>query len=144
MTPEELRAQYPEAVAQIEAAAMETARAEATTAERSRLQAIEEIEKTVGDAELVAEAKYGDTACTAQELAFKAMRKQAQLGAQHITNSAADFNASGAANVGSTPNAGAPAAKDQVQDENAQVAQLAAMIANAGAVPAATKTPENK
>lgn len=144
MTPEELRAQYPEAVAQIEAAAMETARAEATTAERSRLQAIEEIEKTVGDAELVAEAKYGDTACTAQELAFKAMRKQAKLGAQHITNSAADFNASGAANVGSTPNAGAPAAKDQVQDENAQVAQLAAMIANAGAVPAATKTPENK
>lgn len=144
MTPEELRAQYPEAVAQIEAAAMETARAEATTAERSRLQAIEEIEETVGDAELVAEAKYGDTACTAQELAFKAMRKQAQLGAQHITNSAADFNASGVANVGSTPNAGAPAAKDQAQDENAQVAQLAAMIANAGAVPAATKTPENK
>lgn len=144
MTPEELRAQYPEAVAQIEAAAMETARAEATTAERSRLQAIEEIEKTVGDAELVAEAKYGDTACTAQELAFKAMRKQAQLGAQHITNSTADFNASGAADVGSTPNAGAPAAKDQAQDENAQVAQLAAMIANAGAVPAATKTPETK
>lgn len=133
MTPEELRAQYPEAVAQIEAAAMETARTEATTAERSRLQAIEEIEATVGDAQLIAEAKYGANACTAQELAFNAMKKQAQLGAQHVQNSDADFKASGAAGVGTTPNSGAPAPKDQAQDENAQVAQLAAMIANGGA-----------
>jgi len=135
MTPEELRAQYPEAVAQIEAAAMETARTEATTAERSRLQAIEEIEATVGDAQLIAEAKYGANACTAQELAFNAMKKQAQLGAQHVQNSDADFKASGAAGVGTTPNSGAPAPKDQAQDENAQVAQLAAMIANGGAAP---------
>ena len=135
MTPEELRAQYPEAVAQIEAAAMETARTEATTAERSRLQAIEEIEATVGDAQLIAEAKYGANACTAQELAFNAMKKQAQLGAQHVQNSDADFKASGAAGVGTTPNSGAPAPKDQAQDENAQVAQLAAMIANGGATP---------
>ena len=84
MTPEELRAKYPEVVAQIEAAAREAASAEATAAERSRLKEIEAIEKTVGDAELIAAAKYGDNACTAQELAFNAMKKQAQLGEQHI------------------------------------------------------------
>ena len=94
MTPEELRAKYPEVVAQIEAAAREAASAEATAAERSRLKEIEAIEKTVGDAELIAAAKYGDNACTAQELAFNAMKKQAQLGEQHIQNAAADFRAS--------------------------------------------------
>ena len=66
------------------------------------------------------------------------MKKQAQLGTQHIQNSADDFTASGAAGVGTTPNSGAPAPKDQTADENAQVAQLAAMIANGGAVPAPT------
>lgn len=129
---------YPDVVAQIENAAREAAASEAVTAERSRLQEIETIEATVGDPELVKEAKYGPTACSAQELAFKAMKKQAQLGAQHIQNSADDFTASGAAGVGTTPNSGAPAPKDQAADENAQVAQLAAMIANGGAVPAPT------
>ena len=129
MTPEELRQQYPDVVTQIENAAREAAASEAVTAERSRLQEIETIEATVGDPELIKEAKYGPTACSAQELAFKAMKKQAQLGAQHIQNSAG---------VGTTPNSGAPAPKDQAADENAQVAQLAAMIANGGAVPAPT------
>ena len=138
MTPEELRQQYPDVVTQIENAAREAAASEAVTAERSRLQEIETIEATVGDPELIKEAKYGPTACSAQELAFKAMKKQAQLGAQHIQNSADDFTASGAAGVGTTPNSGAPAPKDQAADENAQVAQLSAMIANGGAVPAAT------
>lgn len=143
MTPEELRQQYPDVVAQIENAAREAAKTEAVTAERSRLQEIEAIEAQIGDTALVAEAKYGENACTAQELAFNAMKKQAQLGAQHIQNTAADFAASGAADVKSTPNAGAPAPKDQAQDENAQVAQLAAMIAGAGAAPAA-ENKENK
>ena len=69
------------------------------------------------------------------------MKKQAELGNQHIKNSAEDFAASGAADVKSAPNAGAPAPGDQDQDENVQVAQLAAMIA--GAVHAAENT-ENK
>ncbi|MCX4322307.1 MAG: Clp protease ClpP [Lachnospiraceae bacterium] len=144
MTPEELRAKYPEVVAQIEAAAREAASAEATAAERSRLKEIEAIEKTVGDAELIAAAKYGDNACTAQELAFNAMKKQAQLGEQHIQNAAADFKASNAAGVGSVPNSGAPAPKDQAPDENAQIAQLAAMIANGGTVPATPTETEKK
>lgn len=144
MTPEELRAKYPEVVAQIEAAAREAASAEATAAERSRLKEIEAIEKTVGDAELIAAAKYGDNACTAQELAFNAMKKQAQLGEQHIQNTAADFKASNAAGVGSVPNSGASAPKDQAPDENAQIAQLAAMIANGGTVPATPAETEKK
>ena len=100
------------------------------------MQEIEEIEATVGDSELIKEAKYGANACTAQQLAFNAMKKQSQLGAQHIQNSAADFTASGAAGVGTTPNSGAPAPTAQATDENAQIAQLAAMIANGGAAPA--------
>ena len=47
MTPEELRQQYPDVVAQIENAAREAAASEAVTAERSRLQEIETIEATV-------------------------------------------------------------------------------------------------
>lgn len=71
MTPEELRQQYPDVVAQIENAAREAAASEAVTAERSRLQEIETIEATVGDPELIKEAKYGPTACSAQELALR-------------------------------------------------------------------------
>lgn len=76
MTPEELRQQYPDVVTQIENAAREVAASEAVTAERSRLQEIETIEATVGDPELIKEAKYGPTACSAQELAFKAMKSR--------------------------------------------------------------------
>lgn len=139
MTSEELKQQYPDVVAMIEKIAMETARVEASAAERTRLQEIEEIEATVGDKELIAEAKYGEKACTAQDLAFRAMKKQAQLGSQHIQNIAKDFQASGALKVTTTPNAGAPVPKTKAADENAQIAQLAAMIASGGVIPEAKK-----
>lgn len=135
MTPKELKQQYPDAVAMIEKTAMETVRVEAAAAERTRLQEIEEIEATVGDKALIAEAKYGEGACTAQDLAFRAMKKQAQLGDQHITNIATDFQASGASKVTTTPNAGAPVPETKAADENAQIAQLAAMIASGGVIP---------
>ena len=77
MTLEELRAAHPELVAQIESAAQAAARTEATTAERARIKAIEEIASGVGDPQLVEDAKYGDAPCTAPELALKAMQQQA-------------------------------------------------------------------
>lgn len=107
MTTEELRAQHGDIVAQIEHDAAETARTAAITEERARLQAIEEIEASVGDAALIREAKYGEHPMTAEQLALAAMKKQAQLGAQHLANVAADNKASGANDVGADPNSGA-------------------------------------
>lgn len=118
MTLEELRAAHPELVAQIESAAQAAARTEATTAERARIKAIEEIASGVGDPQLVEDAKYGDAPCTAPELALKAMQQQAKLGAKHLQNTAKDFNASGADGVGAVPNGGAG---NEPEDEAHQV-----------------------
>lgn len=94
-TTEELRTAEPQLVSQIEAAAA----AEAVANERKRLQGIDEIAATVGDTEMVQDAKYGEGACTAEQLAFKAMQKQAKLGITHLQNVAADNKASGAQQV---------------------------------------------
>ena len=52
------------------------------------------------------EAKYGEKACTAQELAFRAMQKQSKQGEQHLANAQKDYQASGAKDVGAAPNGG--------------------------------------
>jgi len=118
---EELKKQHPELVAQIEAAAKGTVNAEAIAAERTRIKDIESIESVVGDPQLVADAKYGEKPCTAAELSLKAMQKQAQLGKQHLDNSAKDFKASGAAGIGAAPNAGN---QDDEPDEAQEVNQI--------------------
>ena len=102
MTLEELRAQHADLVAQIEREAVDAA----ITQERARLQAIESISASVGDRQMVHDAMYGENPCTAEQLAFQAMQKQAALGAQHIANTQADANASGVNNVGAAPNGG--------------------------------------
>lgn len=106
MTAEELRAEHGDIIAQIEKEAAETARTNAIAEERARLQAIEEIEASVGDSQLIREAKYGEKPMTAEQLALASMKKQAQLGAQHLANVAADNNASNANKVNAAPNAG--------------------------------------
>jgi ATP-dependent protease ClpP protease subunit len=106
MNMEQLKAQHPELVAQIEREAAETARTEAIAQERERLQAIESIEASVGDAQLVRDAKYGENPCTAEQLALKAMQKQAALGTKHLADVKADNAGSGAADVGAAPNGG--------------------------------------
>ena len=102
MTLEEMRAQHPDVVAQIEQQAAETAR----TQERARIEAIDSIAASVGDAQLVRDAKYGETPCTAEQLALKAMQKQAALGAKHLKDAKADNDESGAAGVVAAPNGG--------------------------------------
>ena len=102
MTLEELRAQYPELVSQIESAARNSAIAD----ERARLQSIEEIENTVGDATLVRDAKYGDNPMNAADLALTALKRQAAVGAQALHNMLQDTEDAGTEDVPAAGNDG--------------------------------------
>jgi len=73
---DELRKENPELAATIEAEVRAVAKQSAinavVAAERKRLQEIEDIAEAINDDKLVFEAKYGEKACTAQELALRA------------------------------------------------------------------------
>ena len=112
---DELRAAYPELVAQAEAAAQ----AKGCTEERARIQGIEDIEAAIGDAEMVKNAKYGDKPMNAEQLAFAAMKAQAAIGATMLGKLTADAQNSGAAGVTPTPNPGTEP-KAQTDDEKAE------------------------
>ena len=127
MTLEELKAQEPDLVSQIEQAAVGAATAQTTdavTAERQRLAAIDSIAASIPDQKMVHDAKYGDNPCTAQELCFRVMQQSAAAGQQFLTNYAADGAASNAASVGAAPNGGAPStqAEQDAADIQAVVA----------------------
>lgn len=117
MTIDELKQAHPEVVAQIEQnavnAAQTQANAEAVTAERQRLAAIDSIAASIPDQQLVHDAKYGENPCTAQELCFRVMQQSAAAGQQFLANYQADGTASGAAKVTAAPNSGAPANKQE-------------------------------
>ena len=121
MTEQELRAQHPELVASIERAAVEAARTEIVASERARLQAIESIEAQIGDAQLIADAKYGENACDAAQLALKAMQKQAAQGAAHLAGVKNDAANSGAGEVTGNPNGGN---SDNGNDDEAEFAGI--------------------
>lgn len=123
MTLDELRAQEPELVAQIEQAARNTAQADAAAAERERLAAIDSIAASVPDQQLVHDAKYGNNPCTAQELCFRVMQQSAAQGQTFLANYANDGQSSGAADVSAAPNNGA-AVGTQEQD----AAELAVVL----------------
>ncbi len=118
MTEQELRAQHPDLVAQIENAAMDRARPEAAAAERKRIKDIESIEAQIADRDLINAAKYGEHPYDAAQLAFEAMKKNAQLGREFLQNLNNDAAASGSANVSSVPNGGNP---DAGESETAKV-----------------------
>lgn len=99
MTLEEMRTQNPDLVQQAENAAATSA----VAAERQRLQAIDEIAPTIGDADLVREAKFGEHPCSAAELALQAMQKAAKQGTKFLNDHAADGKASGAEGVQGNP-----------------------------------------
>lgn len=117
MTPEEIRAQYPEIVAQIEQAAVNAAQTQANNAavdaERQRIEAIDSIAASIPDPQLVHDAKYGENRCTAQELSFRVLQQSAAAGQQFLANYQADGAASGTAQVGAAPNGGAPMNKQE-------------------------------
>ena len=128
MTLEELRAQEPELVAQIEndarAGAQTQANADAVAAERQRLAEIDSIAASIPDQQLVHDAKYGDKPCTAQELCFRVMQQSAASGQNFLANYEKDGAASGVGDVGAAPNGGTPStqAEQDAADIQAVVA----------------------
>lgn len=110
---EELRAAFPELLAQAENTAMETGRTAGIAEERARIQGIEAIENAIADKKLVAGAKYGEKPITAEQLALQAMQAQAAIGANILNEMKEDAKESGAKGVAAAPNSGAgPAADD--------------------------------
>lgn len=102
MTLEELKAQYPSLVEEVERNARENATIEAVANERRRMQEIDEVASQF-DAELVREARYGETACSVQELTYRAAKANANIGNAFLAKMKGDTNASGASEVSSCP-----------------------------------------
>lgn len=103
---EGLKAAYPELMDQAEKMAFDRGREEGVKAERARIKGIEEIEKAVADRDMIKNAKYGDEALTAEQLAFKAMQAQAAIGVTMLQNMDDDSKNSGVNSVKATPNDG--------------------------------------
>lgn len=106
---EELRTENPELAESIMAEARAAVAAEGDTAvttavqaERQRLAEIDEI-SALYSTDVVQAAKYGDNACSAQEMAFRAAKEAAKNGQDFLGNLKADNKASGAQAVGSAP-----------------------------------------
>lgn len=106
MTIEELRAQYPELINQVETAAraagVTEGRNAAVQSEQQRLQEIDGIANLFDD-DLVREAKYGKKACSAQELTYRAAQRAAGQGKSFLAQLDDDGQASGTGNVGAAP-----------------------------------------
>lgn len=120
-TVEELRKEYPDLTAQLEteakASADSEAVAEAIKAERERLSKIDEV-ATLFDEELVQSAKYGENACSAQELAYRAAQKAAKNGQKFMANLEDDAGTSGVGNVEAVP--GQPTDDGDLTEEQKQ------------------------
>lgn len=98
-TVEELRAQYPDLVAQIEDAAKEKARVE----ERDRIKGLEEISGAVADKALMEEAKFGESPMTVEELSVMAMKQQSKLQASILKSLEEDAKNSGTGDIKASP-----------------------------------------
>lgn len=124
-TKEDLQKEYPALVAELMKEATATGIELGVTQERTRLQAIENIQAAIKAPELVNEAKFGEKTCTAQELAFNAMQAQAEAKSEHLKNFKDDAATSGATNVVSAPNMGM---EPSIGETNKTDADAVAMI----------------
>lgn len=136
VTAEEMREKYPEVVAEIEKSAVaaqgsasKDAIKDAIEKERQRMKEIDEIAGMVGDKEMLQEAKFTNPV-SAAELALKAMRKQAELGKQFMSDSNDDVNESGVKNVVSVPSG--DMSTEMQENDIAAGAALIAGIENEG------------
>lgn len=116
---DELRAAYPDLLAQAENAAQ----AKGVESECARIQGIEDIEAAIGDAEMVKNAKYGEKPMNAEQLAFAAMKKQAAVGMSMLAKLDEDTKNSGAGGVKPTPASGAEP-KAMTDDDKAEALLL--------------------
>lgn len=89
----ELAAKVQEEIAAKLSAEMSAKASETVAAERKRLEEIDKVAHLF-DEETVAAAKYGDKACTAQEMCYSAAQKAAQSGQSFMTNIKADAQSS--------------------------------------------------
>ena len=110
LTFEELMAQEPDLVKQIQDEATKTAQANNQAAidkalddERKRLQSIDEIACKIGDQTLVNNAKYGEAKMSAADLALEALKAQKDAGATFLNNAKEDAKNSGVAGVQPAP-----------------------------------------
>lgn len=124
MTLAELRAQYPDQIAEAEAAANTEAINAAVEAERTRLSEIDAIANQFTD-EMVREAKYGETRCSAQELAYRAVQQAAAQGRSFLANLNADSAESQTKDVEA-----APAPEEKAKTEEEKQAEADALFAN--------------
>ena len=107
MTIEELRAQYPDEIAKVEAQArsgVDTTEAvnAAVQAERERLSAIDEVAGLFAP-DLVHAAKYGDHPMTAAEMTLAAAMAAVKSGSKFLADALEDAAGSGTAKVGALP-----------------------------------------
>lgn len=113
-----LRSAYPEFVNQIIT--------EAVNAERERLKAIDEIASGIPD-DVLTKAKYGEP-ISAADLALAQMKANNKAGQQTLNNIVADLAESGAAAVGSTPNAGTSEEDDKKAESETKVNNLSSFL----------------
>ena len=102
MTLEEFRKENPEAAAALLAEAQADADSAAVQAERQRISDIDAISGLFSD-DVVNAAKYGENACTAQEMAYRAAVESAKLGKKFMSDVQKDYKDSGANDVGAAP-----------------------------------------
>lgn len=119
MTLEELRAQYPDLIAEAE----RTAAAQATASERQRLEEIDAVAASIGDAEMVREARFGQTACDARELAYRAAVKSAKKGGQFLAAMKDEAKAADAVASAAAPAPSAAKTEEQKMEEARQFAK---------------------
>lgn len=136
VTAEEMRENYPEVVAEIEKGAIAAQGNESTDAvkdaiekERQRMREIDEIAGMVADKKMLQEAKFTNPV-SAAELALMAMRKQAELGKQFMSDSNDDVNESGVRDVASVPSG--DMSMEMEQNDIAAGAALIAGVENEG------------
>ena len=91
----------------------------ATDPVKAERQRIQEIDALAGlyDAETIQAAKYGENACTAQEMTYRAAQKAAQQGRRHLDNLESDYRASGAQGVPAASDPGQPPPKSEQTPE---------------------------
>ena len=88
----------------------------AIEAERKRIQEIEEIAGTI-DEDLVQEAKFGNSACDAKELALRAMQRESEKSKQALENLQKDVQDSKVNEVSSEPGKSDEPTKQEMDKE---------------------------
>lgn len=129
MTMDELRTQHPDLIAQIEAEASaghENAVSAAVEAERNRLAEIDKIANLFSD-EMVNEAKYGENACTAEQLAYRAALNAKEQGKTFLAQVEEDAEEANTEEVGTAaPTEEKP---EEAMTEDEKQAQADALMA---------------